>query len=233
MASWYDDVTEGVTDFIHGITDIVGITDSKAPERAQEAAQEGMDSANAQLDQDLQPGLGALDTAQYGRSLGQNLDVYGQQMQGAMDQTQQAGDLSLGEMDAGDAGNVRDYLNPMMDEVLAKTNQAVQGNAGSALQSSATARNTADAVSGKAADFWNTAYDQAMKNSQNNQHSISNFGKSAAQTGTLAQQNLDAQNQPALDWINLNNDRAMTRYGGNIGLTQSATEAAGQSRAII
>ena len=220
--TWLDDVT-----------DFLGITDTKAPDRALAAAQNGMDTANQQLDTDLQPGMDALNTAQYGRSLGHNLDVYGQQMQGAMDQTQQAGDLALDEMDAGDAGNVRDYLNPMMDEVLAKTNQVVQGNAGSALQSSATARNTADAVSGKAADFWNTAYDQAMKNSQNNQRSISNFGKSAAQTGTLAQQNLDTQNQPALDWINLNNDRAMTRYGGNVGLTQSATEAAGQSRAII
>lgn len=220
--TWLDDVT-----------DFIGITDTKAPDRALAAAQSGMDTANQQLDADLQPGMDALNTAQYGRSLGHNLDVYGQQMQGAMDQTQQAGDLSLGEMDAGDAGNVRDYLNPMMDEVLAKTNQAVQGNAGSALQSSATARNTADAVSGKAADFWNTAYDQAMKNSQNNQQAISNFGKSAAQTGTLAQQNLDAQNQPALDWINLNNDKAMTRYGGNVGLAQAGTQAAGQSRAII
>lgn len=220
--TWLDDVT-----------DFIGITDTKAPDRALEAAQEGMDTANQQLDADLQPGMDALNTAQYGRSLGHNLDVYGQQMQGAMDQTQQAGDLALGEMDAGDAGNVRDYLNPMMDEVLAKTNQAVQGNAGNALQSSATARNTADAVSGKAADFWNTAYDQAMKNSQNNQQAISNFGKSAAQTGTLAQQNLDAQNQPALDWINLNNDKAMTRYGGNVGLAQAGTQAAGQSRAII
>lgn len=233
MASWYDDITNGVSDWVHGVTDMIGLTDSEAPDRAQQAAEEGMSSANAQLDADLQPGMGALDTAQYGRSLGHNLDVYGQQMQGAMDQTQQAGDLSLGEMDAGNAGNVRSYMNPMMDEVLAKTNQAVQGNAGSALQSSATARNTADAVSGKAADFWNTAYGQAMKNSQNNQQAISNFGRSAAQTGTLAQQNLDAQNQPALDWINLNNDRAMTRYGGNVGLAQSATEAAGQSRAII
>ena len=233
MASWFDDITGGVSDWVHGVTDMMGLTDSKAPERAQQAAQEGMDTANTQLDADLQPGMDALNTAQYGRSLGHNLDVYGQQMQGAMDQTQQAGDLSLGEMDAGDAGNVRDYLNPMMDEVLAKTNQAVQGNAGSALQSSATARNTADAVSGKAADFWNTAYDQAMKNSQNNQQAISNFGKSAAQTGTLAGANLEAQNQPALDWINLNNDRAMTRYGGNVGLAQAGTQAAGQSRAII
>ena len=233
MASWYDDITNGVSDWVHGVTDMIGLTDSEAPDRAQQAAEEGMSSANAQLDADLQPGMGALDTAQYGRSLGHNLDVYGQQMQGAMDQTRQAGDLSLDEMDAGNAGNVRSYMNPMMDEVLAKTNQAVQGNAGSALQSSATARNTADAVSGKAADFWNTAYDQAMKNSQNNQQAISNFGRSAAQAGTLAQQNLDAQNQPALDWINLNNDRAMTRYGGNVGLAQSATEAAGQSRAII
>ena len=154
--TWLDDVT-----------DFIGLTDTKAPDRALAAAQSGMDTANQQLDADLQPGMDALNTAQYGRSLGHNLDMYGQQMQGAMDQTQQAGDLALGEMDAGDAGNVRDYLNPMMDEVLAKTNQAVQGNAGSALQSSATARNTADAVSGKAADFWNTAYDQAMKNSQN------------------------------------------------------------------
>ena len=103
MASWYDDITNGVSDWVHGVTDTIGLTDSEAPDRAQQAAEDGMSSANAQLDADLQPGMGALDTAQYGRSLGHNLDVYGQQMEGAMDQTQQAGDLSLGEMVAGNA----------------------------------------------------------------------------------------------------------------------------------
>lgn len=219
--------------WLDNVTDFLGITDTGAPDRALAAAQNGMDTANQQLDADLQPGMDALNTAQYGRSLGTNLDIYGQQMQGAMDQTQQAGNMALGEMDAGNAQGVNEFMNPMMDSVLAKTNQTVQGNAGSALQSSATARNTADAVSGKASQFWDMAFNQAMQNSQNNQQAISNYGKSAAQTGTLAGANLEAQNQPALDWINLNNDKAMTRYGGNVGLAQAGTQAAGQSRALI
>lgn len=227
------DWTSPFAQMTSGITDMMGITDTQAANRALSAARSGMDTANAQLDEDTQASFDALDNAMYGRSLGQNLDRYGQQMGTAMDQTQQAGQMALGEMNSGDAGNVESYLNPKMDQMVAKTNQVMNGSAGSTLQSSAATRNAATAVSNQAGKMWDTAYDQALRDSQNNQTAITNFGKSAAQFGNMAGQNLDAQNQPALDWINLNNDRAMTRYGGNIGLTQAATTAAGQSQAII
>lgn len=227
------DWTSPFSDAVYGVTDFFGLTDSKAPSRALSAAESGMDTANTQLDQDTQASFDTLDQAMYNRGLGQNLDRYGQQMGTAMDQTQQAGQMALGEMDSGDAGNVETYLNPKMDQMLAKTNQMMNGSAGSTLQSSAAARNAATAVSNQAGRMWDTAFDQALKDSQNNQQSIVNYGKSAAQYGNMANQNLDAQNQPALDWINLNNDRAMTRYGGNVGLAQAGTTAAGQSRAII
>lgn len=214
-------------------TDAVGLTDTQASNRAYDAAQSGMGTANAQLDADTQGSFDALGRASYGRDLGRNLDIYGQQMQGAMDQTQQAGDLSLGEMDAGSADNVADFVNPKTDMMLSQTMQKVQGGAGSALQSSAATRNASNAVANKAGEIWDTAYNQAIQNSQNNQQAITGYGKSAGQFANMAQQNLDSQNQPALDWINLNNDRAMTRYGGNVGLSQAATTAAGQSQAII
>lgn len=222
MAKWYEK-----------LTDAIGITDSQAPQRAVDAANSGMASANAQLYSDMKPQLDQLWGATNGRGLGTNLDRFDTTMGEAMGSTTQAGRNALGEMDAGSADNVQNYLNPKMDTMLQNTMQTVQGGAGSALQSSATNRNVANAVASQAGQMWDTAFNQALGDSSHNLQANQQFGQSANQQAGLAQSQLQADNDPIMNWINLNNDLAQQKYAGNVGTTQAATQAAGQSHAIL
>lgn len=233
MAKWYENIANGVTGFTQGLTDALGITDSQAPQRAVDAANSGMANANARLYKDMKPQLDQLWGATNGRGLDANLDRFDTTMGEAMGSTTQAGQNALGEMNAGSADNVKSYLNPKMDTMLQNTMQTVQGGAGSALQSSATNRNVANAVASQAGQMWDTAFNQALGDSSHNLQANQQFGQSANQQAGLAQSQLQADNDPIMNWINLNNDLAQQKYSGNIGTTQAATQAAGQSRAIL
>lgn len=222
-----------LTDIVNPITDALGITDSKSGQRAHNAMTQGQQQANQQLDSDLSGAFEALQRASAGRDFGQNLDKYGSQMGIAMGDTARAGAIAGDQLNAGGAANVRNYLNPMMDEMLARTNQAMQGNAGSALQSSATNKEIGSAVSQKAGDLWNTAFSQAMGDAQNNLNTAQTIGQTGSQTASLAGQQLAANNQPFEDLLSLQNDRAMQRYAANTGMTQADMALAGQKNTIL
>ena len=222
-----------LTDIVNPITDALGITDSQSGKRAHNAMVEGQQQANQQLDSDLSGSFEALQRASAGRDFGQNLDKYGTQMDTAMGDTARAGAIAGDQLNAGGANNVRNYLNPMMDEMLARTNQAMQGNAGAGLQSSATNKEISNAVSQKAGDLWNTAFSQAMSDAQNNLNTAQTIGQTGSQTASLAGQQLDANNQPFEDLLSLQNDRAMQRYAANTGMTQADMTLAGQKNTIL
>lgn len=230
MAKWYE---KGPSGWLTGLTDVLGITDSHAAGRAEDAANAGIASANSALYNDMKPQLDTLWSATGGRSLDNNLDNFDYSMNGAMQDTVQAGQNALGEMNVGNSANVEKYLNPKMDTMLQNTMQTMQGGAGSALQSSATNRNIANAVSSQAGQMWDTAFNQALGDSSHNLQANQQFGQSANQQAGLAQSQLQADNDPIMNWINLNNDLAMQKYAGNTGLAQASTQAAGQSQAII
>jgi hypothetical protein len=222
-----------LTDIVNPITDALGITDSQSGKRAHNAMVQGQQQANQQLDSDLSGAFEALQRASAGRDFGQNLGTYDSQMDTAMGDTARAGAIAGDQLHAGGASNVRNYLNPMMDEMLARTNQAMQGNAGSALQSSATNKEIGSAVSQKAGDLWNTAFNQAMGDAQNNLNTAQTIGQTGSQTASLAGQQLAANNQPFEDLLSLQNDRAMQRYAANTGTTQADMTLAGQKNTIL
>ena len=202
-------------------------------DRATAAAHAGQDNANAQLDADTAQQFGMLSDAMAGRSLGQNLDAYNTSMDAAQGKTNQAGDLAWQQQNAGSADNVQKHLNPQMDMILSNTMQKMQGGAGSALQSSAATKATANTVAQKAGDLWQQAYNNAMGDAQNNLNVATNYGQSAAQNANLAGQTLAANNQPAEDYLSLKNDVAMQRYAGNIGLTQMDAANAAKDQSIL
>lgn len=212
---------------------MLGITDPDKGKRSMGAMASGQEDANQQLDADTAAQLGMLEQAGVGRSLGQNLDAYDTSMGTAQDMTQRAGGIALGQEDAGSASDVFGNLNPMMDEMLSRTKQQMQGTAGDALQSSATSRGTAQAVAGKAGDLWQQAFQNTMNRAQNNLNVASNYGQAAGQTANLAGNQLNADNAPMEDWLNLKNDVAMQRYAGNVGLTEAQGAAAGADKSLL
>lgn len=212
---------------------MLGITDPDKGKRSMGAMASGQEDANQQLDADTAAQLGMLEQAGVGRSLGQNLDAYDTSMGTAQDMTQRAGGIALGQEDAGSASDVFGNLNPMMDEMLSRTKQQMQGTAGDALQSSATSRGTAQAVAGKAGDLWQQAFQNTMNRAQNNLNVASNYGQAAGQTANLAGTQLNADNAPMEDWLNLKNDIAMQRYAGNVGLTEAQGAAAGADKSLL
>lgn len=212
---------------------MLGITDPDKGKRSMGAMASGQEDANRQLDADTAAQLGMLEQAGVGRSLGQNLDAYDTSMGTAQDMTQRAGGIALGQENAGSASDVFGNLNPMMDEMLSRTKQQMQGTAGDALQSSATSRGTAQAVAGKAGDLWQQAFQNTMDRAQNNLNVASNYGQAAGQTANLAGTQLNADNAPMEDWLNLKNDVAMQRYAGNVGLTEAQGAAAGADKSLF
>lgn len=211
----------------------LGITDPNKGARSLKELQSGQAGANEQLDTDTAAQFGMLEGAGVGRSLGQNLDAYDTSMANAQGMTQRAGELAMGQADAGSADQVEQNLNPEMERILGETMQKVQGGAGAALQSSAATRTAAGAVADKAGDLWQQAFNNTMNRAQNNLNVASKYGQAAGQSATMSGQQLAADNAPMEDWLNLKNDVAMQRYAGNVGLTQAAGEVAGQDRSLL
>lgn len=209
------------------------VFDPYKSDRAAAAAHAGQGNANAQLDADTAQQFGMLSDAMAGRSIGQNLDAYNTSMDAAQGKTNQAGDLAWQQQNAGGSDNVQKHLNPQMDMMLSNTMQKMQGGAGSALQSSAATKATANAVAQKAGDLWQQAYNNAMGDAQNNLNVATNYGQSAAQNANLAGQTLAANNQPAEDYLSLKNDIAMQRYAGNVGLTQMDAANAAKDQSLL
>lgn len=215
------------------VSGALGLTDPDKGARSLKAMQEGQEDANNQLDADTAAQFAMLEQAGVGRSLGQNLDAYDTSMAGARGMTQKAGDLAMGQANAGNADQVQANLNPEMERILGETMQKVQGGAGAALQSSAATRNASSAVANKAGDLWQQAFQNTMSQAKNNLNVASSYGQAAGQTASMAGQQLTADNAPMEDWLNLKNDVAMQRYAGNVGLTQAAGQAAGTDKSLL
>jgi hypothetical protein len=211
----------------------LGIIDPNKSARSLKELRSGQADASRQLDADTAAQFGMLEQAGEGRSLGQNLDAYDTSMANAQGMTQRAGDLAMGQANAGSVDQVEQNLNPEMERILGETMQKVQGGAGAALQSSAATRTAAGAVADKAGDLWQQAFNNTMNRAQNNLNVSSNYGQAAGQSANMAGQQLAADNAPMEDWLNLKNDVAMQRYAGNVGLTQAAGQTAGQDRSLL
>lgn len=229
MITYKDTSKNPVTRF----TDALGLTDTRAGDRAIRTMRNGLSQATDDLDVDTLESYNLLREGMKGRSLGSNLSDYNDTISGSKSMLRQAGDLSLGQQNAGSQDNVYDYLNPKMDLMLSKTQQKMQGGAGSALQSSAATKATANAVSEKAGDIWDTAYEQALGDARNNLDVANQYGNTATSMSNIAGNALDYNNEPFVDFMNLENDKAMAKYAGNIGMTQAQGKAAGQDRSIL
>ena len=124
-------------------------------------------------------------------------------------------------------------MNPQMEMMLNQTLQKVQGGAGSAHQSSAATKAGANAVATRAGDLWQQAFNNAMGDSHNNLNVANSVQGNAMQNASLAGMQLQADNAPAEDYLQLANDRAMQRYAGNIALTQAQAQNAGRDQSLL
>lgn len=220
-----------ITDFLNPITDGLHITDSKSAERAYDALNKGNAKAITQLTGDIQPSIDMLQDAAKGRSLKNNLDQYDIENALAQKQTATAAGDIWGAQDAG--SRTGDFVNPFADQMESTAVNKMQGTMGSSLQSSGAQRKMADALNEMGDQMWDTAFQQALGDSQNRVDAAGTSAKMANQYGQMADLKLDANNQPALDLLNLNNDLAMQNYAGNIALTQANTQLQGQNRSFL
>ena len=212
---------------------MLGITDPNKGNRSLAAIKKGQAAANNQLDADTNEQFGMLSDAMNGRSMGANLNAFDQSVADAKNKTNMAGTLAEQQANAGRSDNVQSYVNPQMEMMLNQTLQKVQGGAGSALQSSAATKAGANAVATKAGDLWQQAFSNAIGDSQNNLNVANSVQGNAMQNAKLAGTQLQADNAPAEDYLQLANDRAMQRYAGNIALTQAQAQEAGRDQSML
>ena len=212
---------------------MLGITDPNKGNRSLAAIKKGQADANNQLDADTNEQFGMLSDAMNGRSMGANLNAFDQSVADAQNKTNRAGTLAEQQANAGRSDNVQSYVNPQMEMMLNQTLQKVQGGAGSALQSSAATKAGANAVATKAGDLWQQAFSNAIGDSQNNLNVANSVQGNAMQNANLAGVQLQADNAPAEDYLQLANDRAMQRYAGNIALTQAQAQEAGRDQSML
>lgn len=212
---------------------MLGISDPNKGNRSLAAIKKGQAAASNQLDADTNEQFGMLSDAMNGRSMGANLNTFDQSVADAQNKTNMAGTLAEQQANAGRSDNVQSYVNPQMEMMLNQTLQKVQGGAGSALQSSAATKAGANAVATKAGDLWQQAFSNAMGDSQNNLNVANSVQGNAMQNANLAGMQLQADNAPAEDYLQLANDRAMQRYAGNIALTQAQAQEAGRDQSML
>ena len=220
-----------LTDFLHSVTDPLHITDSKAAERAYDALNVGNANAVAQLDTDMITSLGILGEAANPRYLEKNLDIFDDELRKAEGRTDEA----VNEIwDAADAGErTENFINPYADQMEATAVNKMQGGLGSSLQSSGGQRKMADMLNQMGNQMWDTAFQQALGDSQNRVDAAGTYAKTAGQYADMAGRKLENENQPALDLLNLKNDIAMQKYAGNVALGQAGAAIAGQNQSLL
>ena len=187
-------------DIMSGVTDWIGLTDTKAPQRGLNALEKGANQAEQTLDTQMKPVFDMYGNAMEGRGMGDVLDTYQQQM--------------MGTENAADPINVQKFLDPMYSRTIQNaTNQALAG-AGSSLQSSAANQAVGTAVGNEISDMWQRAFNNAMADAGNKQ----------AVYGNVEQSNL----MPSLNWSQLQSDIAGTKYTKNMDLANAKGQVAGQ-----
>lgn len=219
----------GTADYAGDWMNWLGITDPDAANRAQEAMEQGQAAADAALDAQLQGTFDELGYAAAGRDLGTNLNNYGNRMSGAMGGTQAASQLADQQANASNPMNVGNYFKDRKQFVGNGTSKALAGSAGGAMNPGISTQQ----LNQQAGQMWDKSFKNALGDASNNLNVARNYGTAMGQNANLAGQRLNANNQPMLDYLQLNNDRAMQRFAGNVGLTQSSAQAAGQSQALL
>lgn len=187
---------------IGGVTDAFGLTDTQAATRGLGALERRADTAEQNLDVNMQPVFDMYGNAMQGRQMGDVLNTYRTDM--------------MGTENAAGAQNVERFLNPMYDRTIENaTNQALAGT-GSSLQSSAANQAVGTAVGNQVQNMWNTAFQQAMADAQNKQGVY----------GNVAQADI----MPSMNWAQLASDVAGTKYTKGMDLAQAAGQTAGQNQ---
>lgn len=191
----------GLSNFMTGLTDWWGLTDSEAPQRGLEALKQGAQEATGQLTETMTPVNQMYQDAMRGRAMGDVLDRYQTNM--------------MGTEQAASAGNVENFMNPMYQRAMKNaSNQALAG-AGSSLQSSGAANAVANSVANASTNMWQQAFENAMADAQNKQGIY----------GNVTQANLTPSNQ----WAQLTADLAGTKYNADMGLANAGGQVAGQN----
>lgn len=188
-----------------GITDWVGLTDTKAGRRGLNALTNGANQATNTMHQQMQPVVDMYGNAMQGREMGDVLDQYQQNM--------------MGTENAASADNVQNFMSPMYGQAMRQAaNQALAG-AGSSLQSSAANTAVGQGVGNTVQSMWNNAFQQAMTDAKNKQGIY----------GDVTNMNL----MPSQNWSQLVSDMAGTEYTKNMDLAQAAGQVAGQNQSWI
>lgn len=187
---------------IGGVTDAIGLTDTQAATRGLGALEGRADTAEQNLDVNMQPIFNMYGGAMNGRQMGDVLNTYRTNM--------------MGTENAAGAQNVEQFLNPMYDRAIENaTNQALAGT-GSSLQSSAANQAVGTTVGNQVQSMWNTAFQQAMADAQNKQGVYGNV--------------MQADIMPSMNWAQLASDVAGTKYTKGMDLAQAAGQTAGQNQ---
>lgn len=204
------------------VTDPLGITDSQASKRAADAAAQGIGAAGTAYDEQTNQAIQrtGLDRAATEHQLDDNLDNYN------LNYANRAKSLLNNASGAGSADRVQDYLNPNAQRMMDNAAQQMAGRSGASLQSSAANKAMASAVADKSAEQWNTAFQQSLADSQNDQGVASGIGN-------LGQSVLDNNNQPGLDFLNAAFNSAAQKYQGAMDVTQANVETAGQNQSVL
>lgn len=190
-----------LSNFMSGLTDWWGLTDTKAPQRGQQALESGVQDARQNLQGMMNPVNQMYQDAMQGRQMGDVLNAYQNNM--------------YGTENAAGADNVQKFMNPMYQRAMQSAGNEALAGAGSSLQSSAANNAVGNAVANASTNMWQQAFQNAMADAQNKQGIY----------GNVTQANLTPSNQ----WAQLTSDLAGTQYNADMGLANTAGQVAGQN----
>ena len=192
-------------EFMGGITDTLGLTDTQAPQRGLTALENRADQAVQNLDQDMLGVNQMYANAIKGRQMGDVLNRYDTNM--------------MDTENAASAENVQNFMNPMYDRALTAAANKALGGAGSSLNSSAANNAVGTAVANQATSMWQQAFQNAIADAQNKQGIYNATTK------------MDLM--PSLNWSQLQSDVAGTKFTKDMDIAQAAGQVAGRNQSWI
>lgn len=217
------------------LTDAAGLTDTKAAGRAASSYNSGINAADKQLHSDLEPLYNTyLGEINNGRSLGEGLDKFDSRV------NQANADIGATYNDTQDAANkamtssnIQGFMNPYAEYKANAAADAVAGNAGGSLQSSAATQGMYDAAAKSYANDWNSAANTAQNDYNNtlsaNNQALSGIGQQTANYGNQ----LSADLTPFQQYQDLLTSEASQKYAGNVAATQAISEAEGENKSWL
>lgn len=221
--------------WLNDATDWLGLTDTKAADRGVDTYNKGINSANENLSNNLQPLYSQYQTAMNnGKGLDESISNYDDTTNNIINRTNELSSDTQNEANnALTASNIQSYMNPYAQQKANAAAQSMAGRAGSSLQSSAMNQDMANAAAQSYGNDYNTAAQTAQLNYGNQAGANTNEQSNLAANAGLASNQMSANLTPWNQYQDLLTSQSTQQYNADVAGAGTNAALQGQNKSWL